>query len=135
MSKWFVKIGGALLGMDEKAKKSIDRLAEGEVVELEMRRSRSPQWNRWYWACCTEIGLNQDPPLSKDAISDELKIRSGHCTKRVILIDGTKAFIFSPKHINFRAMNADQWEDYWQRVDVVMLEHYKFDSHAFKSGW
>lgn len=133
MKKWFVKIGGAIIGLDDKAKKSIDRLAEGEVIELEMKRSRSPQWNRLYWACCAEIGRNQDPERDEESISDEIKVLAGHYT--VIPVQGTEYEIRSPRHINFRAMNADAWEQYWLKADQVMLERFKFDSHAFKSGW
>ena len=133
VSKWFKRVGDALYGVDEKSEKSIRRLAQGECVELEMKRSRSPQWNRLYWACCTEIGLNQDPERDEESISDEIKILAGHYN--IVPISGTEFEVRSPKHINFRAMNHDQWVEYFDKADRVMLEHFKFDSHAFKSDW
>lgn len=133
MRKWFIRVGQSLIGMDEKAKKSISRLAEGEIIELEMKRSRSPQWNALYWACCAEIGRNQDPERDEESISDEIKVLAGHYN--VIPVVGTEFEVRSPKHINFRAMNHDQWVEYWDKADRVMLDRFKFDHHAFKSGW
>jgi hypothetical protein len=133
MRKWFVRVGDSLIGMDEKAKKSISRLAEGEVVELEMRRARSPAFNRWYWACCAEIGRNQDPVRDEESISDEIKVLAGHYV--VVPIVGTDFEVRSPKHINFRAMNAEQWNEYFKKAEIVMMERFGFDPERFRSQW
>ena len=134
MGKWFHRVDDHLVPFDEPSLKSVRKLEPGELVELEQYRSRSPSFNAWYWACCTEIGHNQDPARSKESISDEIKVRSGHYTVMLINIGDELVEVRSPKHINFRAMNADQWNEYFKNADQVMLQHFQFDSQAFKSG-
>lgn len=130
MGKWFHRVGNYLHPSDAAAERSVKRLEQGESIELEMKRSRSPSWNKKYWGCCTQIGLNQEPARDKDSISDEIKVLSGHYTS--LKIAGTEYEIRSPKHINFRAMNAEQWEEYWRKADQVMLTHFKFDSATWE---
>ena len=130
MKKFFVRVGTALFGMDESAQKSILRLAEGECVELEMKRARSPQFNRLYWGACAEIGRRCEPERDQESISNEIKIRAGHY--EVMKLEGIDAIIQVPKHINFRAMDADEWAAFFLKADQVMLQHFGFDSASFE---
>lgn len=128
--KFFHRAGKFLQPSDAASEKALNRLEQGEMVEMEMRRARSPAWNRKYWGCCREIGLMQEPARDEQSISDEIKVLSGHYTS--LKIAGTEYEIRSPKHINFRAMTAEQWSKYWLKADQVMLNHFRFDSASWE---
>jgi hypothetical protein len=130
MTRWFHRCGKFLQPSDEAAEKALARMEQGESVQLEMLRARSPKFNRMYWGCCREIGLLQEPPRSEVSISDEIKVLAGHYTS--LKIAGTDYEIRSPNHINFRAMNAEQWGEYFKKADQVMLNHFHFDSAAWE---
>lgn len=132
MKKFFFRRGDVLMPADDSGLRSVRSLAESEAVELEMNRARSPQWNRLYWGACAEIGRRCDPERDQESISNEIKIRAGHY--EVMKLDGIDAIIQVPKHINFRAMDADEWAEYWLRADQVMLQHFGFDSGSFENA-
>lgn len=129
MRRWFHRRGDTLVPADEASQKALHRLAEGEAVRLMMERSRSPQWHRWYFGCCREIGVNQEPPRSEWSIDYELRIAAGHC----VWIKSSKLGIVPiPNRIAFDQLTAEEWETLWPSIDQAMLNEFGFDSDAFK---
>lgn len=120
MAAWFYKRGKALLPADEDGERGLSRMEDGECLLVSVIRARCPRELRRYYAICTRIGENQDPPRDKDSIDYELRIRSGHYD--VFFVDGHE--IRSPKRIAFDKLSQEAWEDYFQRVELAISEHF-----------
>lgn len=131
MSKqWLVRKGLALVAGDEKALKAIKRLGEGELVQMMMERSRSPDWHRWFMAGCAAIAQNSDEPMTTHAAKELLKLKAGHFDPYEIHGE----FLKVPKSIAFEKLTADEWAELWPSLDRAAREHFKFDFELFKQG-
>ena len=126
MKSWYAKAGDMLAAACEEAEKLIRRLGPGEGVMMQAVKVRSLSWHRMYFACCREIGVNQDPQRDKDSIDYELRIRAGHY--EVIFVDGIE--VRYPKRIAFDKLTADQWAQLWPSLDLQMQEHFGYDHTA-----
>ena len=82
MKLWFAKVRrgekAGLIPTDEDSRALVNRLADGECVEVEIVRPRSVPMHRMYFGICRQIGLNQDPPRTEDSIDQELRVLAGH---------------------------------------------------------
>jgi hypothetical protein len=116
VSAWFYKKGKALLPADEDGERGLSRMEDGECVLVSVVRVRCPRELRRYYAICSRIGENQDPPRDKDSIDRELRIRAGHFD--VMFIEGHE--IRSAKRIAFEKLSQEAWEDYWRRVELAI---------------
>jgi hypothetical protein len=124
MKLWFAKVRrgekAGLIPTDEDSRALVNRLSDGECVEVEVSRPRSVPFNRLYWGLCRTIGENQDPPRDEDSIDAELRVLAGHY--EVIHVAGHEVRI--PKRIAFNKMNADQWNEYFRKAEVAIAERF-----------
>lgn len=120
MSAYFHKVGKSLVPSEEAAERGLSRMGDGECVLLSVIRPRSVSWHRKYFAICTAIGENQDPPRDKDSIDHELRIRAGHFD--VLLIDGHEVRV--PKRIAFDKLSADAWEAMWPSLEMAIVQRF-----------
>jgi hypothetical protein len=103
---------------DEDGERGLSRMEDGECLLVSVIRARCPRELRRYYAICTQIGENQDPPRDKDSIDYELRIRSGHYD--VLLVEGHE--IRTPKRLAFDKLSQEQWESFWQRAELAISE-------------
>lgn len=124
MKLWLAKRRGrttsGLVPTDEDGRAYLDKLGDGECVQVEVSRIRSVQFNKLYWSLCQEIGQQQNPPRDKDSIDAEIRILAGHY--EVMYFAGREVRV--PKHINFKSMDADEWNDYFKRAEVAIAERF-----------
>jgi hypothetical protein len=121
MRLWFTKQRAKVLApADAGAEKLLAKMQLGECALFEVQRPRSVQWNKLYWSLCRTIGHNQDPTRDEDSIDTELRVRSGHF--EVYLFDGMEVRV--PRRIAFDRMSADQWEEYFKKVEMVVRERF-----------
>lgn len=120
MRLWLARRGKSLIPTDEIGEAWLKKLEPGECAEFEIRRPRSVQWNRMYWALCRSIGENQDPPRDEASIDAELRIRAGHF--EIEIFAGLEVRI--PKRIAFSEMDGDAWEKYFAKVEQVIIERF-----------
>jgi hypothetical protein len=123
---WFARVGDMLAAGCADSARMISKLGPGEGLLLYVKRIRSLQWHRMYFAICREIGQNQEPARDEDSIDYELRIRAGHY--EVIFVDGHE--VRYPKRIAFDKLTADQWAQLWPSLDLAMQEHFGFDHTA-----
>jgi hypothetical protein len=120
MSAWFHKKGMSLAPSDEAALRGLMRMGDGECVLVSIIRPRCANELRRYYAICTAIGENHDPPRDKDSIDHEIRIRSGHY--EVMYIEGHE--IRSAKRIAFEKLSQEGWEDYWKRAEMAICDRF-----------
>lgn len=130
MRLWLAKVTGrhraGLVATDEDSQAVLDKMADGECAEFEIRRVRSLPWHRKYFGICRQIGLNQDPPRDEDSIDHELRILAGHydCMR---LRDRRSNELFevrTPKRIAFHKLTQDQWEKLWPSLEQAGIERF-----------
>lgn len=109
-----------LIPTDEDSRALVNRLSDGECVEVQVMRARSVQWNRMYWGLCRQIGENQDPQRDEDSIDAEIRILAGHY--EVMHMGGLEIRV--PKRIAFHKMTADEWADFWRRAEIAIAQRF-----------
>lgn len=120
MKAWLVRVGKGWLPCDEIGEELRDRMAPGEMAEFRIVRPRSVRWHRLYFGVCRQIGENQDPPRDEDSIDTELRVLAGHFD--VMHVQGHEVRV--PKRIAFDKMSADEWAEYWRKVEPVIAERF-----------
>lgn len=124
MRLWFHKVSrngkSGLVPDDEDGRALLNRLVDGECIQVEAMRLRSVQFNKLYWAICREIGQHQDPTRDEDSIDAELRILAGHY--EVMHFAGREVHV--PKRIAFEKMGADEWNDYFKRAEIAIAERF-----------
>lgn len=120
MAAWFYKKAGGLFPADDDVREKVARLGDGELLLLTIERPRCPILFRKYWAMCTRIGENQDPPRDKDSIDAEIRIRAGHFD--VVPINGFDVPV--PKRIAFTKLTQEQWEEFFQKAEMAICQHF-----------
>lgn len=124
MRLWFHRVSRAgkvgLVPDDEQGRALLNRLGDGECVEIEIARVRSVQFNKLYWGICRTIGENQDPPRDEDSIDAELRVLAGHY--EVMHFAGHEVRV--PKRIAFHKMGADEWNEYFRKAEAAIAERF-----------
>ena len=112
-----VKSLGALRPVDETGEAILRTLAQGELVEITLRRPRNLKHHRLFFALMSlawEQMDNQDDYPSVEDLVTELKIVTGHYTKRFIHMDGKRYTVLTPKSISFAAMEQPAFEKFFE---------------------
>lgn len=123
MSAWFYKKGNALIPSDDDGRRGLDKMGDGECVEVTIVRPRSLQWHRMYFGICKLIGENQEPQRDADSIDYELRIRAGHFY--VVPLAGYDGIeIRVPKRIAFHKLSSQKWEALWPSIELAIRERF-----------
>lgn len=105
----------ALRAANSDAEELIRKLKDGMDYTIELKRTRNLGWHRKYWLLCSIIAENLPEPTKKEAVSDYIKMESGHV--RVVRVNGELREY--PDSISFSSMNAEGWESFWERAVEV----------------
>lgn len=126
---WFCKHTNGLIAADPDAEKQLSKMDQGELINCKVVRVRSIAWHRWYFACCNEIGLNQDPPRDKSTIDYAIRFWSGHVEE---IRDAKGRVMEVAKRIAFDKLEPDEWANIWPSFELTMIEKFGFDPVKFK---
>lgn len=113
----FYKKGSALFTDDEKAERFMSKLGDGEIVEVDVKRTRNLVQHRKLWKLAQYIG--EATGRTSDEVVGLLKIMAGHCD--VIEVNGVVYKI--GKSIAFSAMDNDEFDAFFNKAcQVVCVE-------------
>lgn len=107
----------ALRPCNADAEELLKKLKDGLEYSVEVKRPRNLKWHKKYWLACRIIAENM-PDATKEAVSDYIKIQTGHV--HTVKVRGE--FYKFPKSISFASMDATEWEAFWERAVKVMCE-------------
>lgn len=113
-----VRTLSGLAPVDDAAKRTLEKIPQGNYVHVEYKRPRNGSMHRRYWALVQMIYENTTLYGSAEQASDHLKLLAGHC--ETIQYRGETYNL--PKSISFSAMNQDQFDAFWSRVVKVVCE-------------
>lgn len=122
MKLLFRKTFGVLMPVDEAGEKFMARIANGDVVDLEIKRPRNQKLHKKWWSMCAYMAENSGILPTKDHASDWLLIQLGYCT----YICHMKGNVPIANSISFAAMDQTEFEQMYDKaMDLVcaMLPH------------
>lgn len=119
MKAQLVKHGGALWPATEADKERFRKWPQGQVVDVEWKRPRNPQFHRKFFALVNMAYQHSEAP-SPDAFLDSLKILAGHY-ENIALPDGR--IWLRPKSISFANMGEDEFDEFYSRCLDAILTH------------
>lgn len=93
------------------SKRALSKIKMGEAVRVEIKRPRSLQWHRRYWALVSLIADNSS--YTPEDVHDLVKLRCG-CTKVIKERNGNVVTL--PDSIAFDRMDSIAWAEFWERV-------------------
>ena len=117
MKAIFFKHFQSLRPTDEAGKQMLEGIKQGDMVQVEIRRPRNVSHHRMFWALATLVWEQLDPetyPSPEDVVT-ELKIRTGHYTRRDIVVDGQRYPVLTPMSISFASLDEDQFSAFFDR--------------------
>lgn len=124
MSKFLaIKHLGTLRPADEAGCEALRRLGNGDIVTVEIKKSRNIRHHRLFWALMTVVHDNMDHeryPTVED-LAAAIKIASGLRT-RIELPNGEVGFI--PGSIAFHKMDQTAFSEFYDRVCDLIAKHF-----------
>lgn len=95
----------------------ITKLGQGEIVEIAVRKARSPTAHRFYWKLCSFVAKSGAMETSQH-VSDVIKLGTGHCD--VVEVNGVVYKI--PKSIAFENLDDIDFRQYLDRATEFVKE-------------
>lgn len=117
------KIMGGLRPADEAGTDALRKVANGELVSIEIKRPRNIKHHRMFWALMSIVWDNMDHeryPTVED-LTSAVKISAGLRT-RIELPGGEIGFI--PGSIAFHKMSQDDFSAFYDRVCDLICKHF-----------
>lgn len=99
---------GVLCPDDAAGRAAMQKLGDGAVVTVEVRKPRSPRSLNWYWALLQKLAETQDVIPTKELMHKVLKVETGLC--QVFIWNG-KAIV-QEESVSFDRMTEDEWRQY-----------------------
>ena len=116
----FVRRGGHLGPADFRGDEMLSKIKEGQEVLVTIRKARSPQHHRYFFAMLHAVTDNVDEWSDEEELLVALKIAAGH-VDRVSLLSGD--VVETPRHINFGAMDEFEFGR-WKTRAIYLLSQY-----------
>lgn len=119
-ARCFVRKGNALVPADFAADEFLREIGEGREVMISVRKARSPQHHRFFFAMLRKVCENSDQWPSEEALLDDLKIAVGHRETHVNSLTGETAV--RAKSINFASMEEFAFRRFVKRCCFVLAK-------------
>lgn len=115
--KCFTRKGAALVPSDFAAEEFLSEIGEGREVIITIRKARSPQHHRFFFALLRKVTENVDDWANEDELLDALKLATGHAERRMKL-DGS--IYQAPRSINFASMDQFAFKRFYNRCIYLL---------------
>ncbi|MEU7656819.1 DUF1367 family protein [Micromonospora taraxaci] len=114
---------GTLRPTDEAGQEALRKLGNGELVTVELRKSRNIKHHRLFWALMTIVHQNLDHERypTVEELTAAIKIAAGLRT-RIELPNGEVGFI--PGSIAFHKMDQTAFSEFYDRVCDLIAKHF-----------
>lgn len=114
----FRRVGDHLVPVDFAAEEFVRELPEGKEIMITVRRPRSPDHHRWFFAMLRKVVENSERWTSEDDLLTELKLSVGHCDQSMNLLTGEVHLV--PRSINFASMDQLAFKRFTKRCAFVL---------------
>lgn len=112
-----IKRNGHLVPADEHATEFLSEIGDGREIIVSVRKPRSPQHHRYFFALLRKVCENTEDWASEDELLDALKLATGHVERRMTL-DGRP--YLAPRSISFAAMDQTAFKRFYNRCIYLL---------------
>lgn len=114
---------GALRPADEAGQEALAKIGNGELVTVEVKKSRNIKHHRMFWALMSIVheNLDHDRYPTVEDLTAAVKIAAGLRT-RIELPNGETGFI--PGSIAFAKMDQTAFDAFYNRVCDLICKHF-----------
>lgn len=130
-ARCFVLRNGALFPADFAAEEFIAGIPNGKEVLVTIRRPRSPQHHRWFFAMLRKVSDNSDNWGDEDDLLDDLKHAVGHVERRQNILTGET--LARARSISFASMGQDAFNRFVNRCLFVLAQFLGISPDDLKS--
>lgn len=119
---------GALVPLAEWDREQLERIGEGAEVTARVRRGRSVDHHRWYWAALST--LVSDTPIgntypTKENLHEALLLSTGQTTAIWHPVEHCRVLV--PCSTSFAAMDQTAFNEYTAEAFKLIAEHFGID--------
>lgn len=114
-----VRTPGGLKAADDAAIEALRRVAQGEVVRVELRKVRNPQFHRKFFALLQLVRDSTDAWPTTESLLAALKLEMGHADQHQAR-DGQVLMV--PRSISFGSMDEIEFAEFYERALVTLAE-------------
>ena len=114
-----VRTPGGLKAADDAAIEALRRVAQGEVVRVELRKVRNPQFHRKFFALLQLVRDSTDAWPTTESLLAGLKLEMGHADQYQAR-DGQTIMV--PRSISFGSMDEIEFAEFYERALVKLAE-------------
>ena len=110
---------GSLRPIDEAGEIALQGIKRGSVVEVEFKRVRNIKHHRLFFALMSLVWEQLDDKQKYPSVEDlvtEVKIITGHYTRRDMVVEGKRYPVLTPKSISFAALDQTEFSAFFDRV-------------------
>ena len=105
---------------DDEAIRVSRRWEPGEIVIVDLKKTRVYKSLKRYQALLTLVFSNSSKFQSRDQVHQYLKIRAGHTT--LIGIEGTNEVLVLANSIDYDTLDELEFQEVWSRIKDVVCE-------------
>ena len=109
---------GSLRPADEQSEDWLRKIANGECIMVEARKSRNIQHHRKLFALLKLVVENIDQPITVDMLLGIIKLRTGYCD----VIQTAKGDVALPKSIAFESMDQTQFSEFYDKAIGFIIQ-------------
>lgn len=120
----------ALIPVYPEGKERVAKLKADRVFRCDLKRARSPQHHRKFYALLNKTLENQDQFKSVETLLDAIKIEVGHAEMRYKLNGET---YWEPKSISFFNMDQDEFNSFYKLTMDAIRKQWDFDPETLES--
>jgi len=105
----------------------MNKLGQGEVVDVEVKRPRRIKFHRLFWGLMQLVWQNltdHDTYPTVESLVTEMKILTGHYDRQDIAFDGKRYPVLTPKSIRFAAMDDTEFSAFFARCADLIAERW-----------
>lgn len=94
----------------------------GEMVQLDGKRPRNPQFHRLWWAMLALVAQNSRPPMTAEQLNFMAKVATS--TGEWVKNPRTGIPLFMPGSISFAAMDQRQFKQFVKTAATALCERF-----------
>mgnify|MGYP001616039350 FL=1 len=112
---------GSLIPVDEAGEEALRQIKNGDLIHIEVKRTRNINHHRKYWAMVHLVFANQSRYETPQLLHSALKISSGHYD----MLTMPNGHVYKiPKSTSFEKMDQIEFSQYYDRVCDLVAKYF-----------
>lgn len=110
---------------DDDAKKTLEKFSEGELVIIDLKKTRNPQYHRYAWAMFRTLHDMVEEPMPLESWVKLMTTKIGRFTSvGKVDIKGTTTVAVIPDSIAYEVMDEVEFHEFTSQIHNYFCERY-----------